>query len=85
MLLTTEQIYAMLERFGCYVKDVCDRCGHILAPVRYTRRDGPGDWCSRECRDGAEARTPGTCKGCGAFLLNGLVSLRAVRLLVRQS
>jgi hypothetical protein len=30
MRLTTEQSYAMLERFGCNVKDVCDRCGHVL-------------------------------------------------------
>ena len=71
MHLTTEQSYAMLERFGCYVKDVCDRCGHILGPVRYTRRGEPGEWCSRECRDGAEAHALGTCKGCRARLPEG--------------
>jgi len=27
MHLSTEQSYAMLERFGCYREDVCDRCG----------------------------------------------------------
>ena len=27
--------------------------------------------CSRECRDGAEAHEPGTCKGCGARLPEG--------------
>lgn len=37
-------------------------------PVR--RMEFPA-YCSRECRDGAEAHTPGTCKGCGARLPEG--------------
>jgi hypothetical protein len=54
MRLTGEQSYTLLERFGCYVKDVCDKCGQILGPVRYTRRGEAGEWCSRECRGDAE-------------------------------
>lgn len=68
MRLTTEQSYALLEKHGCYVTEVCDKCGQILGPVRFTRRGESGVWCSRECRDGAEAHAPGTCWTCGASL-----------------
>jgi hypothetical protein len=71
MRLTREQSYALLEKYGCYVTEVCDKCGQILGPVRFTRRDDDGVWCSRECRDGAEAHSPGTCKGCGATFPKG--------------
>jgi len=71
MRLTSELSHALLERHGCYVTEVCDKCGQILGPVRFTRRGEAGVWCSRECRDGAEAHTPGTCKGCGARLPEG--------------
>jgi len=54
MRLTADQSYALLERFGCYVKDVCDKCGAILGPVRYTRSGELGEWCSRECRGDAD-------------------------------
>src|SRR6516162_9181613 len=54
MRLLPVQSYTLLERFGCYVKDVCDKCGQILGPVRYTRRGEAGEWCSRECRGDAE-------------------------------
>ena len=54
MRLTTEQSYALLEKYGCYVTEVCDKCGQILGPVRFTRRDDAGVWCSRECRGDAE-------------------------------
>jgi hypothetical protein len=68
MQLTTEQSLALLERFGVYTGECGDRCGQILGPVRFTRRGEAGDWCSRECRDGREAHTPGTCKHCHAQL-----------------
>ena len=42
MRLLPVQSYALLERFGCYVKDVCDKCGQILGPVRCTRRGEAG-------------------------------------------
>jgi hypothetical protein len=54
MRLTTEQSYAALERFGCYVTEACDKCGKLLGPVRYTRRGEEGVWCSGECRGDAE-------------------------------
>jgi hypothetical protein len=54
MLLTTEQSYPALEKFGCYATEACDKCGRMLGPVRYTRKGEEGVWCSRECRGDAE-------------------------------
>ena len=71
MHLTIEQSQALHEKYGCYLTEVCDKCQQILGPVRFARRGGGGVWCSRECRDGAEAHAPGTCKGCGARLPEG--------------
>jgi hypothetical protein len=68
MQLTTAQCHALLERFGVYTGECCDRCGQILGPVRFTRRGEAGAWCCRECRDGKAAHTPGTCKHCHAQL-----------------
>jgi|SRR5215470_3560794 len=50
MKITASQSRELLERFGCYVTEVCDKCSRVLGPVRYTRKDDPGVWCSRECR-----------------------------------
>jgi hypothetical protein len=71
MRLTVEQSYMLLEKHGCYVSEACDNCGQILGPVRYTRKDSTGAWCSRKCRDGGEAHEPGTCKACRAMLPEG--------------
>ena len=71
MKLITQQSYALLEIYGCYVTEACDKCGQILGPVRYTRKGDTGVWCSRQCRDGAEAREPKTCRHCGAKLPEG--------------
>ena len=68
MKLTKAQSYALLEKHSCYASEACDKCGHILGPVRYTRRGESGAWCSRECRDGKEAHAPGTCLTCRASL-----------------
>jgi hypothetical protein len=68
MKLTTEQSYAMLEKFGVFAREACDKCGQILGTVRYTRMGQLGEWCSRQCRDGKEAHTPGTCLTCKASL-----------------
>src|SRR4051812_43985830 len=68
MRLTREQSYALLAEHGCYVNEACDKCGQLLGHVRFSRHGSSGVWCSRECRDGAAAYTPGTCKGCGATL-----------------
>jgi hypothetical protein len=69
MQLTTQQGYSVLARHGCYVTEVCDKCGRILASVRYTHAGDSRVWCSRVCRDGEEAHAPGTCKTCRASLV----------------
>jgi hypothetical protein len=71
MRLTTRQSCDLLAKHGCYLAEICDRCGQILGPLRYTRRGDHGVWCSRECRDGKEAHTPRTCKHCKAKLPEG--------------
>jgi hypothetical protein len=71
MHLTKEQSHTLLEEHGCYVTEVCDKCGHILGPVRFTGRDEKGVWCSRECRDGVKVHEPGTCRHCKARLPEG--------------
>jgi hypothetical protein len=50
MKLTTEQSYALLEKYGCYVTEVCDECGRIIGAVCFIRKCETGVWCSRECR-----------------------------------
>ena len=55
MRLTEEQSRGLLAKHGVYVTEACDGCGKILGHVRFTRKDQPGEWCSRECRDGVEA------------------------------
>lgn len=53
MRLTEEQSRTLLAKHGAYVTEVCDKCGKLLGHVRFTLKDQPGEWCSRECRDGA--------------------------------
>jgi hypothetical protein len=67
MRLTEEQSRALLAKHGAYVTEVCDKCGKILGPIRFTRCGQTGEWCSKRCRDGFE-RKPGTCLGCGVPL-----------------
>src|SRR5262249_38633828 len=50
MHLTGEQSRKLLEKYGVLVDSVCDRCGQILGPVRFTRQGQSSEWCSRECR-----------------------------------
>jgi hypothetical protein len=66
--LTTAQSYEILAKHCSYITELCDACGKGIGPVRFTRKDDPGVWCSRECRDGKEGHPPGTCKGCGTSL-----------------
>lgn len=70
-MLREELRRRLLEDRGVYVKEICDKCGAIPGAVRFTRKDESGIWCSRECRDGAEAHAPGTCKHCKAKLPEG--------------
>jgi hypothetical protein len=71
MRLTAQQSYELLAKHGCYIKEVCDRCGKGIGPVCYTRAGDSGVWCSRKCRGGANAREPRTCKHCKAKLPEG--------------
>src|SRR5712691_5304443 len=54
MVLSTAQAYDLLGRHGAFAREACDRCGVILATVRYTRRGESGVWCSRQCRGDGE-------------------------------
>jgi hypothetical protein len=69
--ISPDQSYALFEKHGCFVNEVCDKCGQILGSVRFTRVGESGEWCSRECRDGAKAHAPGTCKSCKARMPEG--------------
>ena len=42
MKLTVQQAYALLEKHGSYVTELCDTCGKGIGPVRFTRKDDPG-------------------------------------------
>lgn len=59
MKLSSEQQKLLREERGIIANESCDACGKVLGSVRFTRMGDPGEWCSRECRDGkaqAEAR-----------------------------
>jgi hypothetical protein len=64
----SNELQKLLKDRGIYVTEVCDRCSQILGPVRYTRAGDSGVWCSRKCRDGMRAHSPGTCRNCGTIL-----------------
>jgi hypothetical protein len=64
-------LQTFLRERGVYVTQACDRCGRVLGPVRFTRTGDSSVWCSRQCRDGAHAHLPGTCRACGARLPEG--------------
>jgi hypothetical protein len=71
MLLTVQRAYELLAKHGVFAREICDKCGRVLGAVRFMRQGDAGVWCSRECRDGAEAHAPRTCKHCHATLLPG--------------
>jgi hypothetical protein len=58
MKLTEEQSRTLLAKYALYASEACDKCGKILGPVRYKRKDEPGEWCSRLCRNGAAIAEP---------------------------
>jgi len=64
----TVELQRTLKDHGVYANEVCDRCGRVLGPVRFTRAGDSGAWCTRQCRDGVDAYVPGTCWNCGASL-----------------
>jgi hypothetical protein len=47
MRLTDVQSRDLLQKHGVYVTEVCDKCGKILGPIRFTRCGWTGEWCSK--------------------------------------
>lgn len=70
--LNREQGQRLLQERGIWVTEVCDKCGRLLESVRWTRRGGPGEWCSAACRDGIKTAPlkakSKTCRQCGVSL-----------------
>jgi len=50
MLLTIQQSYELLAKYGTFAYEICERCGAVLGAVRFTRKDVSAVWCSRACR-----------------------------------
>jgi len=58
MLLTIQKSYELLANYGCFAREICDKCGVVLGAVRFTRYDESEVYCSRECRgDGQRSAT----------------------------
>lgn len=58
MKLSAEQRKYLRDERDIVANEACDTCGKVLGCVRFTRRGEPGEWCSRQCRDGrAQAAT----------------------------
>jgi len=49
MMPREELCRRLLEDRGIYTTEACDKCGKLLGPARYKRRDEPGEYCSPEC------------------------------------
>src|SRR6267378_8327220 len=54
MLLAIEKSYELLAHYGCFAREICDKCGIVLGAVRFTRYGEPEVYCSRECRGNAQ-------------------------------
>ena len=50
MLLAIEKSYELLAHYGCFAREICDKCGTVLGAVRFTRKGESEVYCSRECR-----------------------------------
>ena len=53
MLLAIQKSYELLANYGFFAREVCDKCGIVLAAVRFTRYGESEVYCSRECRGDA--------------------------------
>jgi len=53
MLLAIQRSYKLLAKYGCFARQICDKCGIVLAAVRFTRYGESEVYCSRECRGDA--------------------------------
>jgi len=68
MNLTIAQTQKVFQEYGCWLTSACNKCGKVLAAVRYTLKGQRGEWCSPLCRDGKERKSPGLCQSCGGSL-----------------
>lgn len=57
MLLLKELRRRLLEDRGITAVEACDKCGQLLGAIRFTRKNEPGVWCSRECRGDSQQAT----------------------------
>jgi hypothetical protein len=56
MRLSIQESRALLERHGCYITAICDKCGRGLGAAIFTRRGESGVWCSPDCRGDADRK-----------------------------
>ena len=50
MLLSIQRSYELLAKYGCFAREICDKCGIALRAVRFTRYGESEVYCSHECR-----------------------------------
>ena len=55
MLLAIQKSYELLAKYGCFAREICDKCGIVLGAVRFTRHGESEVYCSRECRGDADS------------------------------
>lgn len=67
----SDELQRHLKDRGIYLTEAGDSCRRILGSVRFVDATHSGVWCSRQCRDGSHAHSPGTCRACGARLPEG--------------
>jgi hypothetical protein len=68
MNLTVAQTQKVFREYGCWLTSACNKCGKVLAAVRYTLKGQPGEWCSHLCRDGVDSKASGLCQSCRGSL-----------------
>ena|SRR5208283_642980 len=54
VLLAIEKSYELLANYGCFAREICDKCGIVLGAVRFTRHGESEVYCSPECRGDAQ-------------------------------
>ena len=54
MLLTIQKSYEILAKYGCFAREICNKCGIVPGAVRFTRRNESQVYCARECRGDAQ-------------------------------
>ena len=50
MLLAIQKSYELLAKYGCFAREICDKCGIVLGAVRFTRHGESEVYYPRECR-----------------------------------